>query len=281
MRKLTTLLLLLFLTTSAFGQFFVPHQKPPLGLQVNGANPFSDPISLWLFNEGSGGQVFDLSRNGHTGTFQNTPTWIPGKYGSAIDFDSGDTITCGNNVDLTVPFTIVTSFKSDDATQTYMLINTKKTASDYYGVCLYQNNTKIVVQYNDGGAAGLDARKTFTSDDTISTGVWYHVVASVLSATEAVIVINGVSSTYVVSGTGGALVNGDYPCLIGQFNDDNLFYFVGQMGFMKVYDRGFSVAEATQLYREPFCMIEPSWNWVLYGGISVPAAGAPQVIFIN
>ena len=218
--------------------------------------PAGGLVLFSIMNEGSGNKVFDLSGNGHGGTFQNTPIWTPGKYGTAIDFDSGDTINCGNNVDVTVPFTFVCSFKSDDVTQTYMLASTKKTTNAYNGANLYHNASKISLQYGDGVGTGSAARRTFVSDDTISTGEWVHVVGTVLSSTTCRISINGKSSTYTTSGSGDALANGDFPCIIGQFHDSNPLNYVGEISHLFIYDREFTDSEASLLYQKPFCMVQ-------------------------
>ena len=74
-RFLTFILLLCLITTSASGQFFMPNQKPMLGLQVNWAHPSAPNAGLWLFNEGSGNTVQDLSGRTNQGTIYGTVVW--------------------------------------------------------------------------------------------------------------------------------------------------------------------------------------------------------------
>lgn len=281
MRKLLFIISLCLVGTAS-GQFFAPHQKPMLGLQINWAQSISySLVYVGLFNEGSGNTVYDLSGNNHTGTFQATPVWIPGKTGSAIDFDSGDTITCGNTVDVTIPFSFVCLFKSDDVTSTQVMCSTKQTVSNYTGAYLWQDSeAQIVIQFADGTGSGTTDRYAFHSDDTILANQWYHVVCTVKSTTDAAIWINGKSSTWSTSGSATSMVGGNFPCVIGKFTDDNPYPFVGQIDHLMIYDREISAGEASQLYQEKFCMFKPSWDWMLYGAISVPAVGG-QVIFIN
>jgi hypothetical protein len=47
-------------------------------------------IGYWKFDEGSGNTTFDSSGNGNNGTLENNPTWVSGKYGTALDFDGID-----------------------------------------------------------------------------------------------------------------------------------------------------------------------------------------------
>ncbi len=45
-------------------------------------------IGYWALNEGTGTTVADLSGNRRNGTFSNSPTWVNGKFGKALDFVS-------------------------------------------------------------------------------------------------------------------------------------------------------------------------------------------------
>ncbi|UCD15472.1 MAG: DUF2341 domain-containing protein [Candidatus Omnitrophota bacterium] len=44
-------------------------------------------VGLWHFNEGSGMSAQDSSPSNNTGTLVNTPVWIAGKFGRALNFD--------------------------------------------------------------------------------------------------------------------------------------------------------------------------------------------------
>lgn len=49
-----------------------------------------DPVALWKFDEGSGAITKD-SVNDIAGTLINNPTWAPGKFGTALNFDGNAT----------------------------------------------------------------------------------------------------------------------------------------------------------------------------------------------
>lgn len=79
---------------------YIAGQKPVLGKRprdiIRRPHNIPMPIGLWLFNEGAGSRVNDLSGNGLTGDFAAgaaSPSWGVGKFGSAILFDGGDKIT--------------------------------------------------------------------------------------------------------------------------------------------------------------------------------------------
>ena len=67
MKKLFLFLLSLSLLSSCLADEWI--QKPPLGIQIDWSNPITKGlVGCWLFNEGSGDKVYDLSGNGNTGT---------------------------------------------------------------------------------------------------------------------------------------------------------------------------------------------------------------------
>lgn len=43
-------------------------------------------VGLWLLDEGKGDTAKDLSGNNYDGTIKNSPKWIDGKFGKALDF---------------------------------------------------------------------------------------------------------------------------------------------------------------------------------------------------
>lgn len=58
------------------------------------------PVAHWKFDEGSGSTAYDATENNNDGTLTNMDNsdWVPGKYGTALDFDgSDDYVDCGND----------------------------------------------------------------------------------------------------------------------------------------------------------------------------------------
>lgn len=46
-------------------------------------------VGYWPFNEGAGNIAVDASGNGHDGELIDNPSWVAGKYGSALAFGAG------------------------------------------------------------------------------------------------------------------------------------------------------------------------------------------------
>jgi hypothetical protein len=76
-----------------------------LNLYNSGADAL---LAWWRFDEGSLTSTADSSGNGHTGTLNNAPAWITGKYGKALQFAGGST---GGYVG--VPYTSSLALNSD------------------------------------------------------------------------------------------------------------------------------------------------------------------------
>ena len=54
-------------------------------------------VAYWPLDEAAGDTTADVTGNGSDGTFVDAPTWVAGKFGSALDFDgSDDAVNCGN-----------------------------------------------------------------------------------------------------------------------------------------------------------------------------------------
>ena len=57
-------------------------------------------IGWWMFDEGTGTTVADSSGAGHDGFFvDSTPEWVPGMYGTALEFDGTDKVEIPDHAD--------------------------------------------------------------------------------------------------------------------------------------------------------------------------------------
>ena len=59
-------------------------------------------VGHWTLDEGAGSVVHDGGPGGNDGTFVGSPQWIPGVVGTALDFDGGSYVDCGNDETLNV-----------------------------------------------------------------------------------------------------------------------------------------------------------------------------------
>ena len=290
MKKTLTILLLLICVTTSFGQSY--QRKPMLGQLPNWANPNSrgtdkNLVGCWLFNEGSGNKVFDLSgNNNHSTSFAGTPTWV----GEGIDFGdeaSGDSIILPNNFgydDLTVVIGVRVNLPAgpddnvcffgmtnDDVTDRFMLALVDAAAGgwlqiyddiDNRGTAIVATsgafsqgwNPSTVISYVIGKTGG---RQIYRDGILVGSEAYYTTGPIDVSVAANCTTISGYRSLGSMSDAANSIIK-----------------------FVFIFNRALNHSEIALLHAQPFCFMEPSWNWVLYGGISVPT-GAGQVIYIN
>jgi len=287
MKKLLTIFLLFCLTSSASGQFFMPKQKPILGRQVNWAHPLSNGLKfLMLGNEGSGSKVFDLSGNGNTGTFgagAASPIWVPGGHGSAISFDGGDNITGEALSSLSLPVTIVAYVKFDGAGGWDPIFSSHDVNGQYHGVLLCNRTSTDIVwlQYGDGNGTTSNDRRTKEGTTALVADRWYHLVGVIRGAGDMDIYVDGIDDGGSYSGTGGAMSISSGIPTIGQWLAPTDNWLSGKVGYIYLYNNcALSASDVVLLYKDPFCFMQPTWNYYWYGGIGV-VSPAGQFIFIN
>ena len=234
--------------------------KPVLGSQLRFGHPLSKGlVGLWLMNEGSGNIVQDLSGNGNTGTFVNTPTWVAGKYGQAIELSSGTTdrievSTSRFNLSAgAIECRFRCGLNYDDGL-THDLFDTS--VNNDLLIWKHSNNTTYL--YTDGTHRG-NAVYPWAS------GVDYHVV---LNWPSNELWINGVLA---INGVDAAIATLD-PTFIYGNHDSATFAWTGQHHYLRIYNRELNASERAQLYREPFCMFEREPIELLVGSVG---AGAP------
>ena len=270
MKKLLILLLLCFLTTSAFGQFFAPQQKPMLGLQVNWAKPITKNLVCYLpFNEGSGGQVFDLSGNNNTGTLVNDTHWVAGKFGHALSFDGTD-----DYLDIS---SCVDDFNAKQGTLAgwYRWESYSNDAFEAFFSMRYDDNFECYEEAGDFYFRYGDG-VNFISFPVPSLNSWHFWVFIWDNSVGAKVYKDGLEVASFSGSWVAGTPTGDF--FIGELDGAN-GSFQGQIDHVIVRNRALSASEIALLYSQPFIFMEPSWNWVLYGGISVAPSG--QIIYIN
>lgn len=272
MRKLLIYLSVLALCGSAFAP-----QKPMLG-ELPDASQFPMPVTLLLFNEGSGSLVNDLSGNGVVGTIIG-PLWRPGKFGWALDFDgSGDKVWIDTTKSLNTLLKGAASFSISQWV---------------YSRGMGENNAGNFYCENDGAfnmimfGAGVKAYCTHSgtnADVTVTTvwgtpvvPSWKHLITTYDAATKNMtIYVNGVDAT--TGRTTGTDVRDNF--------DDYLIIGNNQFGARSIdglidntflFDFVLTASQVAQLYINSFPWFVEDEITSMY----VPPTVGGQVIFIN
>ncbi len=162
---------------------YVSLDKPLLGELVDYSNPATNGlIGAWLFNEGSGGKVADVTENGNKSTLVNmTPAtdWIIDEDGHALDFSTGTTrhvkVSDGKITNATFGYIeVVLKIKtlvSGDKIFSYGGGNAG--TAGLFGLEVRQDTDWFfsVIQRSDSGATNI-----VHGDTQIVTGVKYHLI---------------------------------------------------------------------------------------------------------
>jgi hypothetical protein len=264
---------------------FSPFQKPPLGARINRDHPLSRGlVGCWLFNEGSGNLISDLSGNNNTGTLinispqTNASGWVPGGRGAAIQFDgTNDYLDLGNNPSLESPLPVTLSVWvcAKDLSTWYNPIATDAQTT-YSGLMLEINTDGTIgFQFGDGTGGGSTDRRSKASVGAISVGKWFHVVGVCRGADDMDIYINGIDAGGTYSGTGGAVAYTANSAKIGS-NAWGDGYYTGLVDDVRIYNRALSPREVLSLYSAPYEMFEeelPLELQVSAGGTTHECAG--------
>jgi len=267
----------LFLTTTCFGNVNV---KPLPGMPfVNRTHPLSRGlVGLWLFNEGSGNKVFDLSGNGNIGTFNNI--WTPSKFGSGLLFANGKYVNCGNNSTLKPGagnFSAFAWVRFDSSGSTYQVVLSKINNNTFPGfyIRLAESTMKITFAIGDG----VNSASAYSG--TIIYGTWYQVG----------IVVDKGSTTGLKAIVNGNIIGTANPTAVGDIDNDLAFVFacraasspyynvLGVIDNALYFNRALSSSEIALLYREPFCFMQGA-PVPMYAE-EAPPAGGGQVIMIQ
>ena len=248
----------------------MPQLKPTRGIRLNKSHPLARGlVGCLLFNEGSGNKVFDLSGNGNTGSLVADTHFVPGKFGSALDFDgTGDYVNLGDSPSLNFS-TSLSAFawiKTSDTTNEQVIFESRQQSGAYNGWRLRITNEHIVllIDTSDGTFGATEG----TID--IVDGTWHH-VGITWNGTDMKGWVDGVADVDI-SCTG--TISKVQDTYIGYGQGQGPIYFNGLIDHAMIFNRALSASEIALLYREPFCMFERAWIPKFIGGQIVELAGS-------
>ena len=237
-------------------------------------------VGLWLFNEGSGNKVFDLSGNGQTGTITGA-SWGSGQLGSILDFGtSGDTYYAQSAKNIGISGsanrTLIVRFRTTDTTNAMYMAGWGTDAGSLQEFTILRDAndaTNDVVRIAINGGNRLWDWPT--SD--FANGNW-HTIAVVLNGTNTSDIIGyGEGVPLTISSTNDQTLNTlNNQFMVGAFPVGLKNPFAGGISYVIIYDRDLSASENALLHREPFCMFErdPIELWVGATSVGVPVGAA-------
>ena len=253
-------------------------QKPPLGTPLIPKHPHLDGlVGWWLFQEGGGDQVYDLSGNDHTGTLNGfafpattSSGWNPGAFGAALLFDSNDDVIDVGAMSIVdnAAFTISARFKTENVGVTQITL---------FGEGNTGNNGPFLSLRANNGTAGQiefairdDANDTMSMDHgtTWNDGIWHQVAVVKLAANNWLLYIDGIQKDS--SGTASGATTTDTTAVGALPRIATSFFWDGYLDDVRIYNRALTAAEIMGLYINPFAAF---WLWPLaqiYPPIAAP-----------
>ena len=234
------------------------------GFTENGAltDATSDPsdhnlsvasVGHWKLDENAGSSAADSSANGLTGTLVNSPTWVAGKMGSALNFSgTNQYVSSPYNaaLALSLPITLSAWVKVNPGGSGWVIATSGQTGGgNYAGAYLHVSETSVFGQYGSNTSGAAAGRRTGTTNVTVPPDTWTHVAVVINGATNMVIYVNGVDSgALTYSGSGGTIAyDVANPLMIGQGHINNGSYFNGSIDDARVYGTALTAAQVSQL----------------------------------
>ena len=260
----------------------MPQLKPTRGIRLNRSHPFSRGlVGFWLFNEGSGGQVFDLSGYNLLQTLSG-PEWVASKYGSGVSYVSGNSdygyVAHSSLIDFDRydPFTAIVFGKTTAPGR--ILINKMHDTSPYQGWHLATEATGTISYMKRGGT--LSTHRTFVQSQSTTWDSGLPVMIAVTdngagNAAGVKLYGNGVPLAMTTTDDdlqGTSLTTSVLD--ISRFIGSTTGYSTATYDLILIYNRVLSASEVALLYREPFCMFGRVNRPELIGGQIVNLAGS-------
>ena len=189
------------------------------------------PVAEWKMDEGVGTSIIDTSGNNNTGTLYNSPLWVQGKIGQALNFDgTDDFIQITNSISLqqTGNYTLETWFKPINNTAVFFILKNGE-----YG--FKWNGSTSALQYYDEGYKN-------SSKTSWNLNQWYHLSMVKIGST-ASLYINGILDSSASSTTAH---NTGYNLELGRYGS----YFNGSLDNIKIYNYARTPAQIAYDYNK-------------------------------
>ncbi|OGC50096.1 hypothetical protein A2716_01365 [candidate division WWE3 bacterium RIFCSPHIGHO2_01_FULL_40_23] len=167
------------------------------------------PVGWWKLDENSGTTAFDSSNKGNNLTLTNGPAWVPGKQGSALEYD-GNTQCAINSAtsgiapitDMTVAAWVYARAPAADDDAIINLSGTDETEAENVNFYFFINDTNNVLRLTWEHGGGVNDIISSTVAPAIKSGQWVHFAATRNTSTNEVMFYeNGIQLGTTVSYT--------------------------------------------------------------------------------
>ncbi|MCH7919680.1 MAG: LamG domain-containing protein, partial [Planctomycetes bacterium] len=209
----------------------------------------ADLVAHWEFNEGSGSVAHDTSGNGHDGTINGTPQWVPGKIRGALEFDGSNYVDIASGVtSLSDSFTITAWIKTSRIGMCIVSKSDSNTSWASQEKQFYVADPALEGQSNGGAELVGWGCDWVRNDDTVpvSDGTWHHVCVTWDAASgEGLIYVDGENHTGNETYS-GCPDNPNDTIRIGFSPGEHSANFVGLIDDVRIYNHALTQEEIAQ-----------------------------------
>ncbi len=276
MRKQLVVLFLLLFSNLCFSQ--IAYQKPLLGTQINWSHPHAKGlVAFWMYNDGSGGVIRDLTPNHYDGAMTNmtaADAWENGRgeKGNAVDLVKasdhyilfGDILNDFGRDGTDRPFSIVGWGFIDDATDFCFLSKVTGNGEDeaVWNFEISDSDQLRWSVYDSRVSNRLSVRTNFTLTDREGDFIMlvgtYNGEGS--SFADLKMYIDGELVTNTVDNDGGSYVSMESTDGIdvetGRLQGSSTRDTDGQISDVRVYDYELSAHTIRELYYDPYALMD-------------------------
>ena len=190
-------------------------------------------VGYWNLDQNSGSVAYDSSSNRNNGTLVNSPTWVSGKYGTALSFSgNGDYVNIPNSFNSTGELTV--AFWAKFISGNVPAVEKANSYSLYW-----DGSSQVLGRVYPNSAFGASGLKADNN--------WHQIVYTFATNNQQVLYIDGV---YLKNGiTGNITISNSSSALrLGYVYGSSR---TGTVDDVRVYDRALNAPEVAALYAQP------------------------------
>ena len=211
------------------------------GTYIHDPRHLLDPATTRGSTTSTNGGVIDLSRSQGNAELVNAPSFSSGRQGS-FSFNGTNQIIISpesSTLNTQTP-TVEVWIKTNATTQTGFFFEKGNVNTQY---SLFQENADTVWRMRLGGSL-LDMRVPTAT--YINTSSWAHVVGTYTSGSRRLYINGNLVSSDAQTGTISTNTNGISIGAYGGYNGGRGYYYNGEIGIVRVYNKALSAAEVRQ-----------------------------------
>ncbi|OFW96588.1 MAG: hypothetical protein A3J37_05340, partial [Alphaproteobacteria bacterium RIFCSPHIGHO2_12_FULL_45_9] len=218
--------IVLALSLSVIGAMFLPLTA----IQAESVGGSPPPLAEWSFDEGAGTRVHDVLGN-NVGIFINSPSWVTGKIGTALDFkeDSWVQVSSQPSINNLSTFTIVAWINARKGGRIITKGDTRPVRF-YIGISPKSSGS---LDFGVGYDGVLGEWRTATG--TVSSNTWHQVAVTYAYGQQPAIYIDGVPQSAILVSLPTGNPQPDNSSLYIGSRGDNTANFDGQIDDIQLY----------------------------------------------